>query len=199
MIFMKDTTNINSDRNIVIKILKGDEAAVGLFYKNNKSGLFSFILQRIEDRSDAEEVLQDVFLSAIMALRDFTFKCSLSTFLFSIAKNKIVDYYRKKRIKAVVFSKFFGFEDLISELLKPDEEFENEEIRRKFYKVLNSLRPKYQRVIKLKYIEGKKLSEIAEIISESIKSVESTLFRARKEFVVIWESKKILTKGYLNG
>lgn len=198
MIFMKDTTN-NNDREIVSKILRGNEKALTFFYKENKKRLFLYIFQRVERTEDAEEILQDVFISAVSAFRDFTFKCSLLTFLFSIARKKLADFYRKKRIKAIVFSRFPGAEELISGLLEPDEEYEVGETKRRFYRILRVLKPKYQKLLRLKYIEGRKVAEIARIISAPVKSTESQIYRARADFKKLWENEKILTKSYLGG
>jgi RNA polymerase sigma-70 factor (ECF subfamily) len=47
---------------------------------------------------------QDTFVDFLEALRDFRYQSSLKTFIFSIAKNKNIDWLRKKKIKKIIFS-----------------------------------------------------------------------------------------------
>lgn len=104
MIRTKISTN-KKEQVLVRKILAGNEQALRSFYKANKEKIYLFIFSKISNRKDVEEVFSDTFLASIEALRDFTFSCSLSTFLYGIARHKIIDYYRKQKIEEILFSK----------------------------------------------------------------------------------------------
>lgn len=171
------------EKDLIDKILLGDAVALNYFYLDYKNRLFKYILKKISSREDAEEILHDVFMESLDSLRNFTFKCSLNTFLCSIANHKIIDFYRKQKVKNVVLSALpEDITPLISKLLGPEEEFNVSEVRQQIKVVMNKLRPHYAVILKLKYVEGFSMEEIAQKLITSVKSVESMLFRARSAF-----------------
>lgn len=170
------------EQSFVSGILKGDERALYNFYRYFSPKLLSFIKRKTAAYQDAEEILQDTLLSSVEALRDFTFKSSLSTFLFAISKNKVVDFYRKKKIKKILFSQAPQLESLLTTLLGPEEVFEKKQEQIKLDTAFKSLSPNYRKIISLKYLEGKSVIEITKVLKVSFKSAESRLFRARKAF-----------------
>ena len=147
--------------------------------------IVSAILQdakKINNPRDCEEILQDTLLAAIEGLRDFQYKSTLFTYLCSIAKHKIIDFYRKKKIKKIVFSQFENIEPLLLELFGPEEAFNGQILKQKINKTFASLSPNYRLIIKLKYVYGYSVEEIAGKLAITFKSAESLLFRARKAF-----------------
>ncbi|ALR31455.1 hypothetical protein ATE47_13420 [Chryseobacterium sp. IHB B 17019] len=58
--------------------------------------LYAFTVTRVGSREDAEDIVQETFLSAYKGIGQFQGKASVKTWLTSILKNKIIDYYRKK-------------------------------------------------------------------------------------------------------
>lgn len=176
------------DSEIISHILKGDRRAIAGFYKTYEPALSRFITRKIGNPKDAEEILQDTLLAFLEALRDFHGKASLKTFLFAIGSHKIIDYYRRKKIKHVVFSALPQLETLISPLLAPEEELDTTLLKEKISKVLGRLLPRHRQVLILKYLENLSVEDIASKLSITFKSAESQLFRARKAFVEIFLS-----------
>src|SRR3989338_8203612 len=133
---MKKKTDRQAEKALVNRILAGDEAALNAFYKKYYPSLYTFISKKINSPEDIEEILHDSFLATIEALRDFSFKCSLFTFICSIANHKVIDFYRRKKIKKIVFSKFESIEPLLSSIFGPevilDEEILKENIKTTF-------------------------------------------------------------------
>lgn len=187
--------NYNSDSNTVKKsrldeklmvdrILQGNERTLNQFYRHFYPSLYTFISQKINAREDIEEILQDTLLATLEGLRDFGFKSSLFTFICSIANHKIIDFYRKKKIKKIVFSQFQEIEPLINELFGPEQALDKELLKQKIKETFAKLSPSYRIILKLKYVYGFSVMEIAQKLEVSFKSAESQLFRARKAFVV---------------
>lgn len=174
------------ETTIVKRILAGDERALRVFYKSFSHPLARYISQKIGNREDAEEVLQDTLLGAIESFRDFQFRATLFTFLCSIANHKVIDYYRKKRLKTVLFSQLPQVESILARLLDPASEFDDELLRGNIQSTFEKLRPAYERILKLKYVHGYSVEEIARKLSISFKSAESKLFRARRAFVMLY-------------
>lgn len=176
------------ERQLVQDIISGDEKALRIFWKTLSPLVLAYIQKRIGSREDADEILQDTFLASLESLRDFDFRCQLSTFIRSIAQHKIVDYYRKRRLKQVFFSQLSeDFLPLISQLLGPEEEFDVTEIRFRIQKVFAKIKPLHKTILVLKYLEGRSVIEIAQALSISFKSAESSLFRARLEFAKLYQ------------
>lgn len=173
-----------SDRKLVTEILKGNEHMLNYFYKHYYKSLFTYIKKKINDPDDAEEILQDVFFAVLEGMRDFAYKSSLFTFICSIANHKIIDFYRKKKIKKIVFSHFEGMEPLLKDVFGPEEALDGEILKEKIRVTFRKLSPDYQLILRLKYIYGFSVDEIAKKLSLTFKSAESQLFRARKAFAL---------------
>jgi len=176
------------EKETVEKIINKDNLTFFQFYKKNYSLVFNFIKSKIREKNRAEELTQDVFFDFIESLRDFHFHCSLKTFLLAIAKNKVIDEIRKKKIRSILFS---HLPDFVVESLKVvfiDEELTKNELKKKIENVFKKLPKDYQLVLRLKYIENKKVSFIAQRLKIKFKAAESLLFRARKAFIKIFNS-----------
>ncbi len=179
-------TTRSNDKYLVEGILRGEEHALATFYTTYKGRLLSYIRRRIGLENDAEEILQDSLMGTLESLRDFAYQSSLYTFMCSIANHKVVDYYRKKKIKSVLFSQAPEIEALISTVVGPETQFDEQMLKEKIKATFATLTPQYHQILTLKYVQGYSVAEIAKKLSLSFKSVESQLFRARKAFVIAY-------------
>jgi RNA polymerase sigma-70 factor, ECF subfamily len=175
-----------SDQELVQGILARSEHALHEFYCRYKSPLLRFIRGKIDREEDCEEILQDTLFGFLESLRDFHGKSSIKTFLYSICHHKIIDFYRRKKFKHVVFSQVPQLEVLISPLMAPEDELDATLVKEKIMRVLSILLPSYREILIYKYFEGLSVEEIAQKLSLSFKSAESRLFRARKAFVEVY-------------
>ncbi len=175
--------NIMDDQTLVDRILNREERALYEFYARYKGKLFLFIHRKVDKESDCEEILQDTLFAFLEALRDFHGKSSVKTFLFSICSHKIIDYYRRKKLKHIVFSQLPQLENLVSPLIQPEEALDKTLIKEKISRVFAEILPRYREILVYKYVEGRSVEDIASILRLSFKSAESRLFRARKAFV----------------
>lgn len=166
----------------------GDRKTLHVFYQTYAPKLLRHIETKVSSPSDAEEILQDTLFAFLEAIRDFQRTSSLKTFIFAIAGHKIIDFYRRKKIKQVVFSRMPQLESLISPLLNPEEELDSTLLKEKTKKVFEKILPHYRDVLILKYIENLSVEDIAKKLSLTFKSAESRIFRARKAFVQVFLS-----------
>lgn len=171
-----------SEKALVEKILQGEKKAINSFYKTYKAKLLAFISQKVADKKDAEEILHDTFISALDSLPLFKFNSSLFTWLCSITRHEIADFYRKKKIKTIVFSHFPFLEKLVDQALSPELAMEEKELKQKISRTLRSLSEGYSQILRLKYIEGLSMAQISQKLGKTVKAVESKLFRARLAF-----------------
>ena len=78
---------MESDRDIIEKILSGDENSFRILIQKYKNIIFRYVLSYIPNLTDAEEVTQDVFIKLYFSLDKFRFEAGLLTYLYKIARN----------------------------------------------------------------------------------------------------------------
>ncbi len=162
--------------------MKVQERFTQHFFLKHKGRLEDFIARKVNDPHDVEEIFQETMIAAFESFHCFSAQSSLFTWLCGIAKHEIADYYRKKKIKTLLFSHFPWLEELASQALGPEQKLLRNEFEGKVRKTLMSLSEGYQEVLRLKYYEDLSVKEIAQKLNETVKTVESRLFRARKNF-----------------
>ncbi|MFH1289579.1 MAG: RNA polymerase sigma factor [Patescibacteria group bacterium] len=156
--------------------------------------LLGFILQKIENSKDAEEIYQDTLISAYYSFPAFSRKSSLFTWICAIAGHEIADFYRKRKLKTILFSAFPFLENLASRALSPETVYEEVELKRKIISVFKSLSEGYCQILRLKYIDGFSVVQIAAKLNKTEKAVEMRLRRARCAFINLYKDEKKLKK-----
>jgi RNA polymerase sigma-70 factor (ECF subfamily) len=167
-----------------------------LVNKYQKS-LAAFIRKKIGDEDVAEELTQDILMAAYQALPTFNGKSSEFSFICGIAKHKITDYYRKKKLKTILFSTNPVFEEIADQALTPERDVLKNELKEEIKKTFGEIKAGYKNLLRLKYIEGLKTIKIDEMLKISTKAVESRLHRAKKEFQNAWSYDRKKAKEYL--
>lgn len=168
------------DKELIIQLKTGDDQAVKVWFNLYYSRLLKVVEQKISDKKDAEEIVQETFLNCLKHLPLFLGKSSIWTWMNSITRHEISDYYRKKyakkALKTIPLSEFFPLTQIS----------DSDDVSHKVNEVLNQMRDSYKELLLLKYADGKKVAVIAGELNKSVKSIESDLFRARQEFKKLW-------------
>ena len=157
------------------------------FYKTYSPKILAYLKKRLPSLQDAEDTLQDVFLDAIDSLPLFRGEATVLNWLYKIARNKAADYYRKRKIKAILFSKLPFLEFVSQETHQPEFQFEKNKIRDRIELAFRTIPLRYQKILRLHYENGLKIKELALVFNLSPKATESLLFRARKNFRQAYE------------
>ena len=148
--------------------------------------LFFYISQKVDGKEDAWDLTQETLISASQSLPLYGGKSSFSAWLYGIARHEVADFYRKKKIKTVLFSHLPFLEELADRAFGPEEEIIEKELKIKVKKVLTNLSEGYSVILRLKYIDGDSVSQIAQKLGLPYKTVESRLTRARVAFQKAW-------------
>ena len=156
------------------------------FYKKYYFGIRSFVSKKIDDDGVVEELTNDIMLAGITSLPNFNKKSSEFSWLCGIAKHKIIDYYRKKKIKTILFSACPIFEEVADKALTPERDVLKNELKNEIKNTFKEMNKGYKDILRLKYVEGLKVRQIANLMELSVKAVESKLIRAKKNFKKIW-------------
>lgn len=169
------------------QIIRGDKKATYKFYRKYSPKILNYLIKRLPTAYDAQDIMQDVFFEAIDSLPLLRNETKALSWLYKIAHNKVVDYYRKKRIKTILLSQIPYLQLVDKEVHEPEFIFEKNKVRDKIEKVFSLLSWRHQKILRLHYERGMKLKEIANTFHLSLKATESLLFRARRRFIFIYE------------
>ncbi|MFA5135803.1 MAG: RNA polymerase sigma factor [Patescibacteria group bacterium] len=172
-----------NEAKILEKIKKRDARMLRHFYDAHHPQIFRFIFKQLGKKETAEELTQDVFYDFIEGIRDFRGNSSLKTYLFCIARNKVIDHIKKKKIKKILFSALprYVVENVLTVFM--DDQIERNELAEKIDKTIGKLPNDYQIILRLKYMDGHRVKEIAQKLALPFKTTESLLYRARHAFI----------------
>jgi RNA polymerase sigma-70 factor (ECF subfamily) len=156
------------------------------FDKRYRRRIKKFVSQKSEEEGLVEEITNDVLWSAWESRENFNHKCEEFSWICSIAKHKIIDYYRKKKIKQVLFSNNPIYEEIADKALTPERDALKNELLEEIKDTFAELNEGYGKLLRLKYVDGLKIKEISKMLKISLKAVESRLSRAKKQFREAW-------------
>jgi len=179
-----------SDKEWVEGVLSGDKKWLRKFDEEFRRSLSTFLGKRMNNKEDVEEVVSDTMWAVVNSLPNFEFRSKLFSWICSISTRKMVDFYRKQRIKTVLFGKAEWIEKVADKALGPEGENIREELKEEIKKAMKKVGEGYREMLRLKYVEGRSVKEIGKMIAKSEKAVESGLTRARKKFRKIWKEVK---------
>lgn len=168
--------NRRAESQLLEQLRQGDKRALRAFYKEQAPKLLVWMESRVKTPEDAQELVHDTFLSFIDSLPIFHGNSRLTTFLISIAKHEVADYWRKKYAKRAILTVPF-MDQVYTERL-----YSARETERAVEKAYQAILPEERLILIMKYEENKTVAEIAEKLEISIKAAESRLFRARQAF-----------------
>jgi RNA polymerase sigma factor (sigma-70 family) len=160
---------------------------IGETTEKNRSRLLGFIRKRIPDPEDAEDVLQDVFYQFVTGYDEIKSIDKITSWLYTVARNKITDLLRKKNRLASesahtpIYSEgdVQGLEDIIpSPDNLPDTEYMRTLIMEELEEALDELPEEQQEAFILNELEGKSFKEISEETGTSINTLVSRKRRA---------------------
>jgi len=176
----------SSDDELVSRLQAGDQAAYAQLVEENAGKIYRLALRMMGNETDAEDVLQETFLSAFRSIDRFEARSSLSTWLYRIASNAALMRLRRKEPEQVsvdeplerddgemIPRQFFDFCCL------PEDDLLREEARVEMMRAVEELPATLRTVFVLRDIEGLSTEETAEALDLSISAVKSRLMRAR--------------------
>ena len=160
--------------------------SIEVLYKQYYKPILNFILQKMHNVEIAEELANDTFIKAMDKMYQFNpEKSNISTWLHNISKNLIIDFYRKDESDKVINvssfvdesgNEFMQIEDMNN---KSDESLENKELLQAVQKAMSQLKPKYQKIAQMFFIEDQPYPEIAIALQMPIGSVKGMVFRIK--------------------
>lgn len=168
-------------KEILLKAQKGDTAAFGIIYDHFSPRIYKFIYFRVGHKEVAEDVLSDTFVKGWQKIDHVNSPTALSAWLYQIAKNNIIDYYRVKKETVALED----VQDFLEDAVDPVD-FISLNIQQKKLLQLMELLPLDQReVIKYKFFEDLSNEEIAYVLGKSEGSIRVIQHRAIAKLKVL--------------
>jgi len=178
-----------TDETIVQELLGGRKDAFLELVDRYQNKIYRLAYKITGNATDAEDVLQEVFLKIYSKIHTFEGRSQLSSWIYRIAVNaayqKIARDKKSRHISLDEVLPSVGTGDALSAQLtadwteRPDEVLLTEEARREMMDAIRELPPEYHVVFALKDLEGLSNQEIADILNLSLPAVKSRLHRAR--------------------
>jgi RNA polymerase sigma factor (sigma-70 family) len=172
-----------TDDALVAAIREGDDPAFEQLYRRYRGRIGSYVFGRVGDRGRAEDIAQEVFISALRRLRETSSPIAFKSWIYEIAKNACIDDYRRsRRAREISLDHEEGFgrdPGLLGTAPAPESEVENRQRLADLCGAFGGLSDSHHRIIVLRELEGLSYSQIGEQMGITLPLVESTLFRAR--------------------
>ena len=195
---MTQDNKLNKEEQSLIKRCKdGDFRAFRELMEQYQSRIYSVCYGILRNREDARDVVQEVFIKVYNSLKTFKGESGLYVWIYRIAVNTSVDYYRKRKRKMKIIEHAFKEKKEGPPAIRLDTPRDvtlNLELKEMVTKAINTLPDKHKGVIILREIEGLSYQEIAKILRCSEGTVMSRLFYARKRLMTVLK-KYIGTEG----
>ena len=161
---------------------KGRADAFALIINRLERPLFLYILKRVQNEEMARDILQDTFMRLTQHAHRYDDKSPLTAWLYTIARNRSIDYLRKKKHKEISIDAPLKGEDnfTLHNLLKdqsPDSSdiIAGEEFAQRLDVALDQINPDQKKIFILREIHGLKFVEIAEFLELSENTVKSRM------------------------
>jgi RNA polymerase sigma-70 factor (ECF subfamily) len=166
---------------LIARAAAGDAAAFRELYERHRTDVARLVYRMLGNRSDFEDVIQEVFVQVYRSLKDFRGQAKFSTWLHRVTVNVVLMHRRSARSRPVFADEPPGDGLLRSNDVRPDEDAERRERVRAFGRLLDRLADKKRIVFVLHELEGISPGEIARIVGAPVLTVRTRLFYARRE------------------
>jgi RNA polymerase sigma-70 factor (ECF subfamily) len=170
-----------SDESLMLRYANGDASAFETLYARHKDALYRFVRRQCGDPDIAFELAHDIWLKLIAARRRYRPRAGFTTYLFTVARNRLIDYHRTqaRRLPGTgVTSNLINVEDLpTSQDDEPDALADVRALVDRSLELVQAL-PQDQRQIVLLYVEGLSMTEIGAITQFPAETARSRLRRA---------------------
>ncbi len=175
-----------NDSELIKKAKHGDAKAYEGLLKKYKNSVYNLVYRMVRDVQEAEDLTQEAFIKAFNSLTSFNEEYAFSTWLYKIATNNCIDFFRKRKLQTYSLDKPIQYKDSEIQHEIPDPELSPEktilaqERSHIIQDAIETLPEKYYTAIVLRHTEEKSYEEIAEILDLPLGTVKARIFRARE-------------------
>jgi RNA polymerase sigma-70 factor (ECF subfamily) len=175
---------------IVRECLEGRQGAWETLMDTYAKRVFNMAYQFSGSRQEAEDMTQEIFLKLYGSLVKFDFQKNFTAWLLTLAKNHLIDEYRKTKWERTQRDEFDERVLPQASVSGPEETMVQKEIRALIWEGLNSLSSDMRMAVILKDLQGRSYEEMAEILGLRLGTVKSRVNRARIALAEVLKEKK---------
>ncbi|UXP31242.1 RNA polymerase sigma factor [Reichenbachiella agarivorans] len=175
-----------NESSLLKGIASGNQTAFRQLYQLYSDKVYNTVLSYTQNVEDAEEILQDVFISIFDTAAKFQYNSTINTWIYRIAVNKSLDFLRKKnsaKRKGIFLSLYKKDSQEIkydsTDFIHPGVRLENQENAATLFKVIKKLPDNQKTAFILTHIEDLSQQETADVMKITRKAVESLIQRAK--------------------
>ena len=177
------------DLVLVEKAVNGDQKAYAELLDRYRDAIYFMLLKMVNNKSDAEDLTIEAFGKAFKNINQYTPNYAFSTWLFKIATNNCIHFIRKRKANLKsIDQQTEDTEGLMSapatnlqaSVLDPEETLIKEQNIKLIQSLVSKLKPRYRKLIELRYFREFSYEEIADELELPLGTVKAQLFRARE-------------------
>jgi RNA polymerase sigma-70 factor (ECF subfamily) len=166
------------EQELVKKAQNGEAQAFGLLYDTHIEPIYRFVYLKVSHKADAEDITQQIFLNAWQNIRRYRHKgFPFSSWLYKIAHNAVIDFYRSRNVRADVDLE--SVEETAQEN-RIDQETDYNFALEAIEKVIRQLPPNQQSIIIMRFVDDLPTKEIARILEKNEGAIRVIQHRALK-------------------
>lgn len=175
------------DTDIINLVLKGQQQPFSVLVDRYQHFVFTIAMRYVDNREEAEEIAQDVFVKTYRSLAGFNGKSKFSTWLYAITHHTCLSYLRKRKTATVSVDAYPVIENTLSATEKASDKIDTNSTRTLLNKAMSRLDKQDAEILTLFYQAEQSLEEIAIIMGQTPNNVKVRLFRARQKLKNILE------------
>ncbi len=168
------------DLALLRKAQRGDEHAFSLIVRSYELPVFNYVLRMVGDRALAEDLTQEIFLRIFQGISGFSLRCRFTTWLFQVAKNRVLDELRARERKPKA--------PLTIDDARPldvlDAPLERVEAIDALWRAVADLNPDLKMALLLRDVVGLSYTEIADSLEVTLATVKWRIYKGREEVQV---------------
>jgi len=181
-----------SDAELVAAVRRGSDAAFAELYSRYSQRIGAFVHGMVRDHGRAEDITQDIFISALRRIRETERPIAFKAWIYEIAKNACIDNFRRSRRAEEVSldaddSLSSADRGRLTAITTLDAALDNKQTLNDLRGAFGGLSENHHEILVLRELEGRSYSDIGERLGMSRPVVESTLFRARRRLAEEYE------------
>ena len=170
---MKARSNDVEER-LLVEAAQKDPARFAELYEINFERVYAYVVRRVGDRAETEDLTSEVFHHALANLRRFEWRgIPFAAWLFRIAANLISDRWQRKHREQAIDEP-----EAIESAQASGTEFEKVERKATLFRLVDTLPVEQRRVVVLRFVEQKSIKEVAQEIRKTEGAVKQLQFRA---------------------
>ena len=162
-----------TDERLLIEAAQRDPARFADLYERNFERVYAYVVKRVQDRAESEDLTADVFHHALANLKRFEWRgIPFAVWLFRIAANVIADRWQRSG------REFTDDSGIIQSAQVSPAEIEEVERRATLFRLVDTLPAEQKRVVVLRFVRQKSIKQVANEIRKTEGAVKQLQFRA---------------------